>query len=164
MVPDATTAWPVLKPVTTPQDIETFRSLLLEYADKDLADAVNSTIWKDLESLPERYGPPAGAAWLACVGDALAGCGALTASQQPGVAEIKRIYVRPAFRRRGLARALTAQLVTHARTLDYRTAGISTWPENTQALALYRKLGFEPIPPNKTHTHPQLVFLGLAQD
>ena len=150
------------KPVTTPQDFEIFRNLLLEYAANDLADAANSTIWKDLEDLPERYGPPHGAALLAYDGDKLAGCGALAATQQAGIAEIKRIYVRSPFRRQGLARTLTLQLVAQAHALAYHTAAISTWPENAQALNLYRELGFTPIAPFKTHTHAQLVFLGVT--
>lgn len=154
-------AW-TLRPVTTPQDYAVFRDLLLEYAAKDLADAANSSIWKDLEALPTRYGPPHGAAWLAYAGDVLAGCGALTTTEQVGVAEIKRIYVRSAFRRQGLAHTLTKQLVNQAQIMGYHTAAISTWPENDQALNLYRELGFTPITPFKTHTHAQLVFLGVT--
>lgn len=150
-----------LKLVSTPQDYAAFDNLLREYADKDLADAANSTIWKDLENLHERYGPPQGAALLAYANGELAGCGALAATAQAGVAEIKRIYVRPTFRRQNLARTLTVQLVAQAQAMAYNTAAISTWPENTQALALYRALGFVPITPFKIHTHAQLVFLGV---
>ena len=150
-----------LRSVTSEQDYALFEQLLREYAAKDLADAGNSSIWKDLETLPERYGPPLGAALLAYAGDELVGCGALTNTQQPGVAEVKRIYVREAFRRQGLARTLTQQLMTQAQTLGYHTAAISTWPENTQALALYQQLGFQPIAPFKVHIHAQLVFLGV---
>ena len=150
-----------LRSVTTPQDYVLFEQLLREYAAKDLADAGNSSIWKDLEALPERYGPPHGGAVLAYAGETLAGCGAVTNTQQPGVAEVKRIYVREAFRRQGLARTLTQQLMTQAQALGYHTAAISTWPENAQALALYQQLGFEPIAPFKVHIHAQLVFLGV---
>lgn len=150
-----------LQAVTTAQDYAVFKILLLEYADKDLANAANSTIWQDLEDLQGRYGAPRGAAVLAYAGDRLAGCGALAATQQPGVAEIKRIYVRAPFRRQGLARTLTRHLAAQAQAMGYAMAAISTWPENTQALALYRALGFAPIAPFKIHKHAQLVFLGL---
>jgi ribosomal protein L3 glutamine methyltransferase len=150
-----------LRPVNTPQDYAVFRQLLREYAAKDLADAANSSIWKDLEALPERYGPPQGGAWLAFAGDELAGCGAVTATQVSGVAEIKRIYVREGFRRQGLATMLTQQLIRQAQAQGYTTAAISSWPENSQALALYQQLGFAPVPPFKTHIHAQLVFLGV---
>jgi ribosomal protein L3 glutamine methyltransferase len=149
------------QPVNLASDYEALRQLLLEYAAKDLADAANSSIWQDLEALPVRYGGPHGAAVLAYAGDALAGCGAVTSTAVPGVAEIKRIYVRNAFRRQGLARQLTLQLMDQARCLGYHTAAISTWPENDLALALYQSLGFVPIAPFKTHIHAQLVFLGV---
>ncbi len=139
-----------------------FRQLLLDYAATDLADAANSSIWQDLEALPARYGAPRGAALLAYAGDALSACGAVTDTAVAGVAEIKRIYVRNVFRRQGLARLLTLQLMAQARRLGYHTAAISTWPENIAALALYKSLGFAPITPFKTHTHAQLVFLGVS--
>lgn len=150
-----------LRSVSTAQDYAVFEQLLREYAAKDLADAGNSSIWKDLETLTERYGPPHGGAVLAYAGETLVGCGAVTNTQQPGVAEVKRIYVREAFRRQGLARTLTQQLMAQAQALGYHTAAISTWPENSQALALYQQLGFAPIAPFKTHIHAQLVFLGV---
>lgn len=150
-----------LCPVTSAPDYGLFEGLLREYAAGDLADAANSSIWQDLQDLPGRYGPPRGAALLAYAGEELAGCGALAATRQPGVAELKRIYVRAPFRRQGLARTLTQRLVTQAREMGHDVAAISTWPDNTQALALYRDLGFIPMEPFKRHTHAELVFLGV---
>jgi putative acetyltransferase len=141
---------------------ERFKTLLLEYAARDLDDPRNSSIWQDLTDLQRRYGAPAGLALLACAGDVLAGCGALAATADGGVAEIKRVYVRDSFRRQGLARALTLALAARAAESGYHTAAISTWPHNVQALALYRQLGFAPIAPFKRHAHAELVFLGLA--
>ncbi len=151
-----------LKPVSGSPDYDVLKALLLEYAARDLDDSKNSSIWQDLTHLPERYGTPTGAALLAHCGNALAGCGAFAATAHPGVAEIKRVYVRAVFRRQGLARALTQALVARAKECGYDTAAISTWPHNKEALALYQQLGFVPIAPFKKHTHAQLVFLGLA--
>ena len=151
-----------LKPVSGSPDYDVFKALLLEYAERDLDDAKNSTIWQDLTQLPQRYGAPLGGALLAHSGGELAGCGAFTATAQPGIAEIKRVYVRCDYRRHGLARALTLSLIVRAKECGYHTAAISTWPHNKEALALYQQLGFAPITPFKEHTHAQLVFLGLA--
>ena len=150
-----------LAAVSGAPDYEVFKALLLEYAARDLDDAKNSSIWQDLAQLQRRYGAPSGAALLAHRGGALAGCGAFAATAHPGVAEIKRVYVRSDFRRQGLARALTQALAAQAKESGYHTAAISTWPHNAQALALYQQLGFVPIAPFKEHTHAQLVFLGL---
>ena len=151
-----------LQTVTTPEQLALFKELLLEYAAKDLDSPTQSTIWQDLEQLPGRYAAPHGAAVLAWSGDELAGCGAIAPTQQPGLVEIKRIYVRQVFRRQGLARALSQHLLGLAQQAGYHAAGISTWPHNTQALALYRELGMTPISPFKTHSHAQLDFLGVS--
>ena len=151
-----------LNTVADAPDYEVFKALLLEYAARDLDDSKNSSIWQDLTQLQQRYGAPTGGALLAHRGEALAGCGAFAATSHPGVAEIKRVYVRAGYRRQGLARALTQALVAQAKECGYHKAAISTWPHNTQALALYQQLGFAPIAPFKEHTHAQLVFLGLA--
>ena len=151
-----------LKTVSGSPDYDIFKALLQEYAARDLDDVKNSTIWKDMTQLQQRYGAPSGGALLAHRSDALAGCGAFAATSHPGIAEIKRVYVRRDFRRQGLARAITQALIAGAKECGYHTAAISTWPHNLQALALYQQLGFAPIAPFKEHTHAQLVFLSLT--
>jgi putative acetyltransferase len=150
-----------LTPLTTPADYDLFKDLLLEYAGRDLDDAGNSSIWSDIAQLPGRYAQPAGGGLLVRVNGNLAGCGAFTASAQPGLAEIKRLYVRAEFRRQGLARALTEALVQQLRQLGYQSAAICTWAHNTQALALYRQLGFTPVPCFRESAKAHLLFLGL---
>ena len=91
----------------------------------------------------------------------LAGCGAFAPTATAGMAEIKRVYVRSDFRRHGIARALTHQLIARAPQAGYHTAAISTWDDNSRALALYRQLGFVPIAQFKEHASTNLVYLGL---
>ena len=150
-----------LTPISTPADYEIFKGLLPEYAERDIADPQNSSIWKDIEQLPGRYAAPEGAMVLATVGNEQAGCGAFAATAHSGIAEIKRVYVRDGFRRQGLARALTQALVNQARQSGYHTAAICTWPHNTLALALYQQLGFVPIASFREHSKAHLIFLGL---
>ena len=147
--------------ISTPADYEIFKGLLLEYAERDLDDPKNSTIWKDIEQLPGRYAAPGGAVVLASSGDELAGCGAYAATAYSGIAEIKRVYVRHNFRRQGLARSLTQALVHQASQSGYQTAAICTWPRNTLALALYQQLGFMPIASFREPSKAHLIFLGL---
>jgi ribosomal protein S18 acetylase RimI-like enzyme len=150
-----------LKEISTPADFDLFKTLLLEYAARDLSNAQSSTIWKDIEQLPGRYAAPRGSVVLAYANELLVACGALVPSAHPGLAEIKRVYVRDGFRRQGLARALTQALITRARQAGYVTAAICTWPHNTQALALYQQLGFAPISSFREPSKAHLVFLGL---
>ena len=152
---------------TSAADFELVKTLLQEYAARDLDDAQNSTIWRDLAEWPGRYAPPQGCTVLARTndgrnkgGDTIAACAAFVATGTDGLVEIKRVYVRDAFRRRGLARSLTLNLIDRATRAGHQTAAISTWAHNAQALALYRELGFVPIAPFKEHTHATLVFLG----
>jgi GNAT superfamily N-acetyltransferase len=66
---------------------------------------------------------------------------------EEGVAEIKRMYVRPGSRSRGVARALLAALEESARTLGYRVVRLDTGPKQVHALALYRSTGYREVPP-----------------
>jgi ribosomal protein S18 acetylase RimI-like enzyme len=146
---------------TDPAHYDGFKGLLQEYAERDLADPQHSSIWRDMAQLPGRYAAPRGAVLLAYHEGELAGCGAWVATQTPALAEIKRVYVRAAFRRQGLARLLTLALADQARLSTYTIAGICTWPDNTSALALYQQLGFTPIASFREPEKSHLVFMGL---
>ncbi len=143
-------------------DYDDFKTLLQIYAKTDLDDPRNSAIWKDLAELPGRYAPPTGGVVLARLGTELAGCGALSATAKSGLAEIKRVYVLSAFRRQGLARELTLAAMELARQSGYRAVGIMTWAHNQQAIALYRQLGFEPVPKFRDSSKAHHIFLGLS--
>ena len=147
--------------IATPAEFETFKNLLLEYAHSDLSDPKNSSIWKDIDHLPGRYAAPGGCVFFAYWNGELAGCGAFAPTATAGMAEIKRVYVRSDFRRHGIARALTHQLIARAPEAGYHTAAISTWDDNSRALTLYRQLGFVPIAQFKEHASTNLVYLGL---
>jgi ribosomal protein S18 acetylase RimI-like enzyme len=77
------------------------------------------------------------------------------------LAEVKRVYVRPAFRRQRLAQTLTVGLTENARLRGYTMAGICTWPDNSSALALYHQLGFTPIASFREPEKAHLLFMGL---
>lgn len=137
-----------------------FTALLTEYARNDLSDPQNSSIWKDFQNIPGRYAPPLGGVWLANWGDALAGCAAFAPTAQADLAEMKRVYVKPDFRRYGIARALAQKIIGEAAQAGYRRIAISTWGHNTRAIVLYEQLGFVPVPPFKEHPSQGLVYLG----
>jgi len=140
---------------------DSFKTLLQEYAERDLADPTHSSIWRDMAQLPGRYAPPHGQVLLAYRDGELVGCGAFVATPTLALAEIKRVYVRPAYRRQGLARLLTLALAEQARQCAFQMAGVCTWPHNTAALTLYQQLGFVPIASFREPDKAHLVFLGL---
>ncbi len=139
--------------LATPADIPAIQEIFLEYAQSVGNDICFRTFQKEVDSLPGPYAPPNGALLIAVAPDQLAACVALR-QLSPTSCEMKRLYVRPAFRRQGLGRDLTHHIIAHARTLGYQTLHLDTLPEMTAAITLYRNLGFLPIlrygdnPPN----------------
>jgi putative acetyltransferase len=126
-------------------------SLNIDLAPQGFAD--------ELAALPGPYAPPQGAILLAKQGDHVLGCIALK-RLEPGIAEIKRLYVRPQARGQGVAKALAGAMLQEAAALGYREVKLDTLPQMETAIALYRSLGFEDIPPYGSHPYPGLVTLG----
>ena len=103
----------------------------------------------ELAALPGAYAPPDGCLWLAFVDGQLAGCGALGPRRDAGhgnACEMKRLYVRPAFRRFGLGRMLAEALLDEARRIGYAAVLLDTLDDMAAARRLYAALGFEEIP------------------
>ena len=99
----------------------------------------------ELTHLEEKYGEPAGRLYLAEWDGAVAGCVALHRLSD-SLAELKRLYVRPAFRGRGIGRALTERIIGEARLAGYQTLQLDTQPFLPEAIRLYERLGFEVMP------------------
>jgi ribosomal protein S18 acetylase RimI-like enzyme len=114
----------------------------------------------ELRHLHEKYGAPAGILLLAYLDGEAAGCIALRKlSETEG--EMKRLFVRPQFRRYGIATALAERLLAKARALGYRFILLDTLPELTPALAFYEKLGFQQIEAYNDSPVAGTVFLQL---
>ena len=116
----------------------------------------------DIAALPAPYLPPAGVLLIALADedlnspsiDAALGCGALISQEPPAVAQIRRVYVRPHARRRGVGEAITRELISWAATLGFERVRLDTAPELLAARALYERLGFYPIPHYRTGLLP----------
>lgn len=106
------------------------------------------------------FQPPRGIFLVAEVDGVPAGCGAWRA-MSPDVAEIKRVYVEPAFRRRGLAQAIVAALEYGAARAGHECVVLNTGQQQPEALALYGDLGYGPVGGYGIYAHsPDAVFLG----
>ena len=126
------------------------RALLHEYAQSLSVDLCFQDFDAELASLPGEYAAPSGQFLLAFVDSQVAGCGGLRALADVDYAnacEMKRLYVRPAFRRFGLGRLLAEALLDEARRAGYSTMLLDTLDEMEAARGLYAALGFEEIPP-----------------
>jgi GNAT superfamily N-acetyltransferase len=134
----------------TSQWIEPARDILREYGRSLDIDLCFQNFDTELDLLPGEYATPHGKLLLAFVGDALAGCGALRALADVDYAnacEMKRLYVRPAFRHFGLGRSLAEALLDEARRIGYSVMLLDTLDEMESARELYSTLGFEEVAP-----------------
>jgi ribosomal protein S18 acetylase RimI-like enzyme len=133
-----------IRPATNAVEIETARSLFREYADGLEVDLSFQNFDEELATLPGGYAPPEGHLLLAWDGAVAAGCVALRRFAE-GVGEMKRLYVRPAWRGTGLGRTLAEAVIAAARSAGYTTLRLDTLPTMTTAQRLYRALGFREI-------------------
>ncbi|MFO1294124.1 MAG: GNAT family N-acetyltransferase [Rubrivivax sp.] len=133
-----------------PAQIEAARTLMREYAASLGVDLGFQDFERELAGLPGDYAPPGGALLLALVDGAAAGCGALRPRPDvdyPNACEMKRLYVRDAYRGLGLGRRLAQALIDHATRAGYRSMLLDTLDDMEAARGLYASLGFEEIPP-----------------
>lgn len=135
---------------TSPSGIEPARDILREYAQGLRVDLRFQDFDTELATLPGEYAQPRGALLLARVNGQLAGCCALRpmdTADYPNAAEMKRLYVRKAFRGLGLGRQLAQAALDAARQAGYTSVLLDTLDDMEAARALYEDLGFAEIPP-----------------
>ena len=149
------------------QAIEPAREILREYARSLAVDLCFQNFEEELASLPGEYAPPAGQLLLAYVDGALAACGGLRPLPDVDYAnacEMKRLFVRPAFRRFGLGRALAEALMDEARRAGYSAMLLDTLDDMESARELYAALGFEEIAPYYFNPIPGAHYLKADLD
>lgn len=124
-----------------------FRELCREYAASLPAIGLSleyQGFEEEMASLPGRYAPPGGAILLVRHGGGWAGCVALRPMDEPGVCEMKRMYVRPSARGLGLGKRLGLEVVGHATRVGHRVMRLDTDKNMAAAIGLYEGLGFSP--------------------
>jgi len=134
----------------TPEELDTLRAIFREYAQGLGVDLCFQNFEQELAQLPGEYVAPRGALLLAKIDGEVAGCCALRpldSVDYPNAAEMKRLYVRKAFRNFGLGRELAEAALDAAREAGYDCVLLDTLDDMEAARELYEELGFEEIPP-----------------
>src|SRR5690606_14847772 len=150
-----------IRPAAGGADIETIRHLFLEYAAGLDVDLCFQGFDDELAQLPGYYSPPAGGLWIASVDGMIAGCVALR-PLEPGVCEIKRLYLKPGFRGAGLGRLMAETVIEAARAQGYGAMRLDTLDSMQAAQQLYRTMGFVERPPYGDKPHERLSYFELA--
>jgi putative acetyltransferase len=141
--------------------IEQARELFLEYARSLGFSLCFQNFDQELANLPGDYSPPHGRLLLAEFEGELVGCVALHKLENE-ICEMKRLYLRPQFRRKGLGRALATRIIAEARDLGYSRLRLDTVESAMQdAVAMYLKLGFRKIDPYCENPMPSALYMEL---
>lgn len=139
-----------LRLAETPQDLQAVRALFLDYQASLLVDLCFQGFAQEVERLPGEYATPGGALLLALVDGSAAGCCAMRPlhnSDHLNACEMKRLFVRPAFRGFGLGRQLVDRILMQAQMSGYATMLLDTLSDMEAARALYQEAGFVEVAP-----------------
>ncbi len=141
----------------TENELKEVRQLFLEYQQFLGVDLCFQGFKEELAGLPGKYAPPKGALLLAVEEPEIAGCVALRELDE-AVCEMKRLFVRPPFRGRGVGRLLAQAIIEEARKLDYLLMRLDTLDSLKAALGLYESLGFKKTEPYYDNPLPGVVY------
>lgn len=144
----------------TAAELDDVRQLMLAYALSTGLDLAYQQYNKELAELPGRYAPPTGCLLLAKCGETAAGCVALR-DIGDNICEMKRMYVPAEFRCRGIGRLLAEAIVNKSVELGYLEIRLDTLASFTEAVALYRSLGFQEIGAYEYNPLPEAVYMEL---
>ena len=142
-------------------DLDDIRALFMEYADSLEISLCFQNFEAELAGLPGKYAPPMGRLLLAREGSQSVGCAGLR-WLEAGACEMKRLYVRPRWRGRGIGHQLAVMLIDAAHHAGYSRMRLDTLNTMKPAIALYTSLGFRRIEPYYENPSDRAVFMELG--
>lgn len=152
---------PRIIPFDAETHLQVLRELLTEYVSSLGFDLAFQDFRSELAELPGDYAPPSGCILLAIDKSETAGCVALRKISNR-VCEMKRLYVRPVFRGRGIGKLLVTSIILEATRRVYGRMRLDTVPSMLEAISLYKSLGFHDIAPYRHNPIPGARFMELT--
>ena len=149
-----------LVPGHTSEYLPMVREIFLEYAGATGLDFCFQNFEQELAELPGKYAPPSGRLVLAINDKQTAGCVALREIEE-GICEMKRLYVRPAFRGQRIGHQLAQAVIASARKIGYGRMRLDTLASMKAAIGLYESLGFQRIAAYYHNPVPDVIYLEL---
>lgn len=150
-----------IKEVENYEDLEGIKAIFLEYAQSLNVDLCFQSFDEELADLTKLYAPPKGCILAAYEGEHLAGAVALKKIGE-GICEMKRLYVKPSFRKFGTGRRLVELLIEKAKEKNYILMKLDTLDILQPAIALYRSFGFKETTAYYHNPLAGVVYMELA--
>ncbi|NVM37012.1 MAG: GNAT family N-acetyltransferase [Candidatus Lokiarchaeota archaeon] len=150
----------VIKQALSEELINKTRALFIEYADYLDINLDFQNFEEELKTLPGNYAPPEGCLLLAFYNDNLAGCVGVRKFKNE-ICEMKRLYIRPDFRKKNIGKALSKAIILKAKEIGYRSMRLDTLPFMREAINLYSSLGFKEITPYRYNPFKDVEFFEL---
>lgn len=147
---------------TTPEHIEQVRNLFSQYRAQLSVEYCFRSFDAEIACLPGTYAPPQGLLLLATVVGQPVGCVGLRPFPLEGACEMKRLYIRPAFRGAKLGKLLVERLLSEARRLGYSSMRLDSHPPTMEAaINMYCRFGFREVSPDPLEPIPELIYMQL---
>lgn len=140
------------------EDLENIRQLFQEYQKEIEVDLCFQSFEEELAGLPGKYAEPKGVILLAFLKDTPVGCVALRPFRDESC-EMKRLYVRPEFKGRGIGKSLALSILKEASDRGYKTMKLDTLERLEPAVNLYRTLGFIETKPYYTNPYEGVLYM-----
>jgi ribosomal protein S18 acetylase RimI-like enzyme len=142
-------------------DLSIAKTLFLEYAESLNFDLCFQNFEEEIADLKSHYIKPGGFIILCFLNDEPVGCVGLRIFDKDGAAEMKRLYVKPSARSKGIGKELTVMLIEKSKELGFLKIKLDTLPSMKEAISLYKSLGFIKIEPYRLNPHPGAVYMEL---
>jgi ribosomal protein S18 acetylase RimI-like enzyme len=144
------------------KELDIVRDLFREYEKELNEDICFQNFEEELKHPLKKYGPPSGDLLLAYWEDDVAGCIALTKTKETTACEMKRLYVRPNFRKNKIGKILIEELLASAREKNYEKMRLDTFEKLEAAIHLYKQFGFKDTSPYYNNPRANVVYMEVT--